>query len=153
MWATMNTIGDVKKVSSTRVVEVWETLTRVHSSTAAAIEKDMLPRAGIPLAWYQVLAHLNRAPDAMLRFQDLARLAGITDSGASRRIEQMIKAGLIDRHSCPVDRRGVYAHLTEKGKAAYEKAYAVFVRSLERNLGSHLAPDEADAVQAALSRL
>lgn len=149
----MNTIGDVKKVSPTKVIEVWESLSRVHSSTSAAIEKDMLPNAGIPLAWYEVLAHLNRAPEAMLRFQDLARLAGITDSGASRRIEQMIKAGLIDRHSCPVDRRGVYAHLTEKGKADYEKAYAVFVRSLEQNLGSHLAPEDADAVHAALSRL
>ncbi|MGA7913551.1 MAG: MarR family transcriptional regulator [Candidatus Dormiibacterota bacterium] len=149
----MNTIGGVKKVSPTKVVEVWESLARVHSTTSAAIEKDMLPNAGIPLGWYDVLVHLNRAPDAMLRFQDLARLAGITDSGASRRIEQMIKAGLIDRHSCPADRRGVYAHLTEKGKASYEKAYAVFVRSLEENLGSHLAPEEADAVHAALSRL
>ncbi|MFI4972086.1 MAG: MarR family winged helix-turn-helix transcriptional regulator [Hyphomicrobiales bacterium] len=143
----------MKKVSPTKVVEVWESLARVHSTTSAAIEKDMLPNAGIPLGWYDVLVHLNRAPDAMLRFQDLARLAGITDSGASRRIEQMIKAGLIDRHSCPADRRGVYAHLTEKGKASYEKAYAVFVRSLEENLGSHLAPEEADAVHAALSRL
>ncbi len=149
----MNTIGEVKKVSPTKVMEVWESLARVHSTTSAAIEKDMLPNAGIPLGWYDVLAHLNRAPEAMLRFQDLARLAGITDSGASRRIERMIKAGLIDRHSCPVDRRGVYAHLTEKGKAAYVKAYAVFVRSLEQNLGSHLAPEEADAVHAALSRL
>ncbi|MGH7763756.1 MAG: MarR family winged helix-turn-helix transcriptional regulator [Candidatus Dormibacteraceae bacterium] len=149
----MNTIGGVNKVSGTQAVQVWESLARVHSSMSAAIERDMLPRAGIPLGWYEVLAHLDRAPDSMLRFQDLARLAGITDSGASRRIEQMIKAGLIDRHSCPVDRRGVYAHLTEKGRKAFEKAHAVFVRSLEENLGSHLAPAEADAVHAALSRL
>ncbi len=149
----MNTICKVKKVSQTKVVQVWENLARVHSAMSAAIEKDMVPNAGIPLGWYEVLAHLNRAPDAMLRFQDLARLAGITDSGASRRIDQMIKAGLIDRHSCPADRRGVYAHLTDKGKSAHEKAHAVFVRSLELNLGSHLAPDEADAVHAALSRL
>ena len=149
----MNTIGGVKKVSPTRVVEVWESLARVHSATAAAIERDMLPSAGIPLGWYEMLAHLNRAPESMLRFQDLAKLAGITDSGASRRIEQMIKAGLIDRHSCPADRRGVYAHLTPQGQAAYEKAHAVYVRSLEENLGSHLAPEDADAVHAALSRL
>lgn len=149
----MNTICKVKKVSRTKVVQVWESLARVHSTMSAAIEKDMVPNAGIPLGWYDVLAHLKHAPDAMLRFQDLARLAGITDSGASRRIEQMIKAGLIDRHSCPADRRGVYAHLTDEGRAAYEKAYAVFVHSLEQNLGSHLAPEEADAVHAALSRL
>jgi DNA-binding MarR family transcriptional regulator len=149
----MNTICRMKKVSRAQVVQVWESLARVHSTMAAAIEKDMVPNAGIPLGWYEVLAHLNRAPDAMLRFQELARLAGISDSGASRRIEQMIKAGLIDRHSCPADRRGAYAHLTDQGKAAYDKAYSVFVHSLEHNLGSHLAPAEADAVHAALSRL
>jgi DNA-binding MarR family transcriptional regulator len=143
----------MKKVSSAKAAQVWEGLTRVHSSMSAALEKDMGPNAGIPLTWYEVLAHLHEAPGEMLRFQDLARLAGITDSGASRRIEQMIKAGLIDRHSCPSDRRGVYAHLTVNGKRAYAKAHTVFVRSLDRNLGSHLAPEEADAIHTALSRL
>ena len=141
------------KLSSTKAVEVWEGISRAHSSMTAAIEKDMEPQAGIPLAWYQVLAHLKRAPGAMLRFQDLARGAGITESGASRRLNQMIKAGLIDRHTCSTDRRGVYAHLTDTGKAALERAHAVFLRSLDRNLAGHLQPGEADLVNAALSRL
>jgi DNA-binding MarR family transcriptional regulator len=143
----------VAKLSSTKAVQVWEGLSRAHSTMTAAIEKDLLPQAGIPLGWYQVLAHLRQAPGAMLRFQDLARIAGITDSGASRRLNQMIKAGLIDRHSCPTDRRGVYAHLTANGKATYEKAHSVFLRSLDSNLASHLKPGEADLVRAALSRL
>jgi Transcriptional regulators len=143
----------VAKLSSTKAVQVWEGLSRAHSTMTAAIEKDMLPQTGIALGWYEVLAHLRQAPGAMLRFQDLARIAGITDSGASRRLNQMIKAGLIDRHSCPTDRRGVYAHLTEKGKATYEKAHRVFLRSLDSNLASHLQPGEADLVRAALSRL
>ena len=141
------------KLSGAKAVQLWEGISRAHVTMTSAIEKEMLPKAGINLGWYEVLAHLRQAPNEMLRFQDLARIEGITDSGASRRLNQMIKAGLIDRHSCPTDRRGVYAHLTEKGKAAYEKAYAVYVRSLEQNLGSHLAPEEADAVHAALSRL
>ncbi|MEO8745031.1 MAG: MarR family transcriptional regulator [Candidatus Dormiibacterota bacterium] len=142
-----------EKVSSAKVLQVWEGISRAHGSMTAALEKDMLPNTGIPLAWYEVLAHLKRAPESMLRFQDLARVAGITDSGASRRVNQMITAGLIDRHTCPTDRRGVYAHLTDKGRAAYEKAHSVFVRSLERHLGSLLEPGEADVVHAALSRL
>jgi DNA-binding MarR family transcriptional regulator len=119
----------------------------------AAIENDLLPKTGLQLGWYDVLAHLSRAPEGMLRFQDLARVAGITDSGASRRLNQMIKAGLIDRHSCPTDRRGVYAHLTVKGKTSYQKAHGIFLRSLERNLATHLEPGEADIVEAALARL
>jgi DNA-binding MarR family transcriptional regulator len=143
----------VSKLTSAKAEQLWEGILRAHCSVTAAIEKDLLPKTGLQLGWYQVLAHLSHAPNSMLRFQDLARVAGITDSGASRRLNQMIKAGLIDRHLCNTDRRGVYAHLTDKGKSAYTKAHAVFLRSLDRNLSTHLQPGEADVVHAALSRL
>lgn len=143
----------VSKLSRAKAVQLWEALARAHNTMTAALEKEMLPEAGMPLGWYEVLMHLSRAPQGMMRFQDLAKVAGITDSGASRRLDQMIKAGLIDRRSCPTDRRGVYADMTPAGKAGFEKAHAVFLRSLDHNLGRHLAPGEADAVSAALSRL
>jgi len=143
----------VSKLSSAKAEKLWEEILRAHCSMTAAIEKDLLPQTGLQLGWYQVLAHLNQAPGSMLRFQDLARVAGISDSGASRRLNQMIKAGLIDRHLCESDRRGVYAHLTDKGKTAYTRAHAVVLKSLDRNLGSQLEPGEADVVHAALSRL
>lgn len=143
----------VSKVSRAKAVQIWEGLARAHSTMTAALEKDMLPEAGMPLGWYEVLLHISRAPQGLMRFQDLAKVAGITDSGASRRLDQMIKAGLIDRRSCPTDRRGVYAHITPTGKVGFQRAHAVFLRSLDRNLGRHLEPDQADAMNAALSRL
>jgi DNA-binding MarR family transcriptional regulator len=131
---------------------VWEGISRAHCSLVAAIEKDMQPQTGISLGWYQVLAHLSQAPDERLRFQDLARVVGITDSGASRRLEQMLKAGLIERFVCDSDRRGVYAIMTAQGKETYTKAHTVFVRSIERNL-KQLQPGEAELVHSVLSRL
>ena len=141
------------RLTSAKAEKVWEDISRAHCSMLAALERDMEPKTGIPLAWYQVLAELNRAKDGMLRFQDLARVAGISESGASRRLNQMIKSGLIDRHVCATDRRGVYAHLTSKGKAAYEKGHAIFLRSLNRNLGTHLEPVEADVLRTTLARI
>ena len=143
----------VSKLSRAKAVQLWEGLSRAHSTMTAAIEKDMLPDAGMPLAWYEVLLHVSRAPQGAMRYQDLAKVAGITDSGASRRLEQMVNAGLIERQSCPSDRRGVYAHITPAGEAGFEKAHAVFLRSLDRNLASHLETGDADAMSAALSRL
>ena len=143
----------VKKVSGAKAVQLWEGLARAHSTMTAALENDMLPEAGMPLGWYEVLLHLSRAPQGMMRFQELAKVAGITDSGASRRLDQMIRAGLIDRHSCPTDRRGVYAHMTPAGQAGFERAHAVFLRSLDRNLGRHLEAGDVDAMNAALARL
>lgn len=146
-------MSPVSKVSRAKALELWEVLCRAHGAMRAAIEKDMTPDAGMPTAWYEVLLHLTRAPQGLMRYQDLAKVAGLSDSGASRRLEQMVNAGLIDRQSCPSDRRGVYAHITAAGQAGFEKAHAVFLRSLERNLASHLEPDDADAMSAALARL
>ena len=140
------------KPAGSKAEQVWEGISRAHCSIAAAIEKDMLPATGIQLGWYEVLAHLGRAPDGKLRFQDLARVVGISDSGASRRLNQMLKAGLIERYMCASDRRGVYAHMTAKGKETYVTAHKVFVRSIERNL-KLLEPGETELVHAALSRL
>ena len=148
------TIGPVKNgTRSSSVAKVWEGLARAHASMAAALERDMVPEAGMPLAWYEVLVHLSRSEGGMMRYQDLARLAGITNSGASRRLEQMTRAGLIERRSCPTDRRGVFAHTTPRGEAAFKKAHAAFVTSLERNYGDAFKPGEADAVSAALAKL
>jgi len=119
--------------SAADTTRLWEGLNRAHSLMTAALEKDLVPEAGMPLAWYEVLHHLTEAPDGLLRFQELAKVSGITDSGASRRLDHMIRAGLIDRQSCPTDRRGVYAHITDKGTHAHKRAHAVFVRSLNRN--------------------
>jgi DNA-binding MarR family transcriptional regulator len=141
------------KGRTAEVEQVWEGLARAHATITAALERDMVPEAGMPLVWYEVLLHLSRSEGGMMRYQDLAKLAGITNSGASRRLEQMTKAGLIERRSCPTDRRGVFAHLTGKGEAAFERAHAVFLKSLERNFGRRLQPGEAEAVSVALSRL
>src|SRR6266568_953475 len=146
------TICGVKGVTHAKAIELWEGLTRTHAAMTAAIERDMVPDAGIPLAWYEVLLHLSRAPGGMRRHQELARVSGITNSGASRRLEQMTKAGLIERRSCPTDRRGVFAHVTAKGEAAFKKAHAVFLSSLEKNFGERLKPGEVDAISAALSK-
>ncbi len=147
------TIGAVKRTRSTNVEQVWEGLDRVHSSMTAALEHDLVPEAGMPLAWYEVLLNLSRSSGGMMRYQDLARVAGITNSGASRRLEQMTKAGLIERRSCPTDRRGVFAHITTKGQAAFKTAHKVFLNSLERNLGTSLKPGDAELISAALSKL
>jgi DNA-binding MarR family transcriptional regulator len=65
----------------------------------------------------------------------------------------MIKAELLERQECPTDRRGAFAHITVKGKAAHKRARAVYMRSLERNLGSLLSPSEAESLREALDRL
>src|SRR5258708_39509931 len=93
----LGTIGAVKNgARSSSVVKVWEGLAHAHTSVAAALERDMVPEAGMPLVWYEALLNLSPAPGGMMRYHDLAKVAAITNSGASRRLAQMTQAGLID---------------------------------------------------------
>src|SRR5258708_25740008 len=139
----LGTIGAVKNgARSSSVVKVWEGLAHGHTSVAAALERDMVPEAGMPLVWYEVLLNLSRAPGGMMRYQDLAKVAAITNSGASRRLEQMTKAGLIERRSCPTDRRGVFAHLTARRETVVNKPHARILPLLAQNLCVHLHPDQ-----------
>src|ERR1700682_3449953 len=130
----MTRITAMADQADNKAEQVWEGITRAHCSIVADIEKDMLPQTGIALGWYEVLAHLSQAADGRMGFQDLARVVGITESGESRRLHQMLKAGLIERFICASDRRGVYALMTAKGKATYVKERAVFVKSIECNM-------------------
>src|SRR2546425_12237533 len=79
------TIGAVKPTRSSNVEQMWEGLARVHSSMTAALEHDMVPEAGMPLAWYGVLLNLSRSPGGVIRYPDPARVAGLTDRGGPRR--------------------------------------------------------------------
>jgi hypothetical protein len=71
----------VSKVSRAKAIRLWEGLSRVHSTMTAALEKDMLPEAGMPLGWYEVLVHLDRAPQGMMRFQDLVEAPASRTAG------------------------------------------------------------------------
>src|SRR5258706_2211824 len=94
----LGTIGAVKNgTRSSSVVKVWEGLAHAHTSVAAALERDMVPEAGMPLVWYEVLLNLSPAPGGIMRYQDLAQRAAITNSRASRRLEQMTQARRIHR--------------------------------------------------------
>src|SRR2546425_11777603 len=105
---------------------------------SAALERDMVPEAGMPLAWYQVLLHLSRAEGGMMRYQDLPRCAGISNSGAPRRLDQMTRSDLIERRLCATDRRAAFAHTPAKGEAACATSRTVLCGSLERNYGARL---------------
>src|SRR2546428_8238790 len=71
------TICAVKPTRSSNVEQMWEGLARVHSSMTAALEHDMVPEAGMPLAWYEGLLNLSRSPRGVMRYPDLARVAGL----------------------------------------------------------------------------
>ena len=86
------------------------------------LDRELLRDAGMPHAYYVILARLSEAPDRAMRMSDLAEHSQSSRSRLSHAIARLEEKGWVRRESCPTDRRGTVAVLTDEGFAALEAA-------------------------------
>src|SRR6266496_4330651 len=113
----------------------WASLLQVHSVLVGTLERELLAARGLPLAWYEVLLHLSRAPEGAARMQDLSEAVLLSKSGMTRLVDRMEEANLVTRRSCAADRRGTYAAITEAGREAFRRATPSHLRGLQEHFG------------------
>ncbi len=108
----------------------WYAFLRAHSSMLRRISND-LDEAGLPpLSWYDVLASLRDAPEQSLRQVELAERVLLSNSGLSRLIDRIERRGLVERTSCPTDRRSFYVTLTGAGAEMLDRMWPVYARGV-----------------------
>jgi DNA-binding MarR family transcriptional regulator len=108
----------------------WRAFLRAHSTMLRRISRD-LDEAGLPpLGWYDVLAALRDAPEQRLRQVELAERVLLSHSGLSRLLDRMEKAGVVERQSCPTDRRSFHIGLTSQGEELLEEMWPVYARGI-----------------------
>ncbi|MEA2474716.1 MAG: hypothetical protein QOE06_2631 [Thermoleophilaceae bacterium] len=114
-----------------------------------ALRADDLP----PLAWYDVLCALDEAPGDGLRPRDLGFAVALTPSGLTRLLDRISAAGMVDRKSCPSDRRGYVVLLTKSGAETLEMMRPVYLHELGLAFASLLSDDEAKQLSEVLDRV
>jgi DNA-binding MarR family transcriptional regulator len=133
--------------------ELWTALMQGQALVADAVSDRLEAEAGIPLAWHEVLAALADAPEGALRMQDLAESVWISKSGLTRLCDRIEEAGFLSRASCPTDRRGTFAVITEAGRAKVREATPIFSRASEDLFLQHLSGRERDALRSAMRKV
>lgn len=93
---------------------VWRAYLTGAARLTERLEHD-LHAHGLSLAEYEVLVRLSEAPNRQLRMSDLASMVSLSRSRLTHTAARMETAGLVRRTSCPDDRRGIFAQLTEEG--------------------------------------
>ncbi len=78
----------------------------------------MLTEHQLPLEWFDVLVHLADLPGMRARQKELRDRMLLSESGVSRLLVRMEKAGVITRSVADDDRRGMEIAVTEAGQAA-----------------------------------
>lgn len=86
---------------------------------------------------------------ATSRVQEVSVDLGITVGAASKLVDRLERAGLVERTANPLDRRSSLLELTPAGRAAHAEATAL----LDAALDEHLGGEDVRAVEQVLGRL
>jgi DNA-binding MarR family transcriptional regulator len=127
-------------------LDAWRALLNAHAATVARAEEALADAGLPPLAWYDVLWALRRAPQRRVRLGELAEELTISRGGATKLVDRLESAGLLRREPVPGDRRGAYAVLTHEGEAMLKQMWPVYESVLVEVLQG------LDAERAALLR-
>ncbi|MBB3442609.1 MarR family transcriptional regulator [Rhizobium sp. BK379] len=105
----------------------------------------VLLKHGLSSSSFDVLATLRRS-GAPYRLSpgELLGMTMVSSGTMTNRIDQLEKAGLVERLFNPEDRRSVLIALTEKGLAAVEEAVGAHVANQQRLTRNLTAEDKAE---------
>jgi DNA-binding MarR family transcriptional regulator len=126
------------------------------SRLAREIEARLEPvyrEHGLEPGWHDVLATLRRTGTPyQLRPSDFTGSLMLTSSGATKRLDRLERAGLVERTPDPDDRRGVIITLTEAGHELIDRVTEAHMAN-EARLLEGLTPSERDRLAALLRKL
>jgi DNA-binding MarR family transcriptional regulator len=134
-------------------LRAWRLFIQSHAYLVEVLNRELKSAEGLPLTWYEVLLFLSRAPEHRLRMTELAGSVLLSKSGLTRLVDRMVAAGLIERTTCPSDRRGVFVVLTDPGMEKFAAAAPAHLRGIDEHFMRHVTPAEAEAMESALTKI
>ncbi|HEX6471439.1 MAG TPA: MarR family transcriptional regulator [Streptosporangiaceae bacterium] len=108
---------------------------------------------GLSMAEYEILVRLSEAPDRKLRMAQLAAEASHSRSRLSHTCARLETKGLVRRETCPSDKRGVLAHLTDEGFSTLERAARDHVATVREFFVDVVDPADLAAIGRAFAAI
>jgi DNA-binding MarR family transcriptional regulator len=127
-------------------MQAWRAVLRAHASLLNEIDKELVAEHRMPLADFEVLTQLADAPDHSQRMTELARSVLLSPSGLTRRLDGLVKSGLVERRPCPNDGRGLLAVLTDQGENIVRTVAPTHQRALRRHFVDCLSRTQLNEV-------
>lgn len=134
-------------------LEAWRSYLQSHASILRELDAELVAAHGMTARDYEVLLYLAQAPDRRLPMSVLAANTMLTRSGITRLVDGLVRAGLIERVSCPSDARISYAQLTDVGYDKLREAGCTHIAGIQRLFLEHFNADEINKLATLLGRL
>jgi DNA-binding MarR family transcriptional regulator len=123
-------------------MQTWLPLLRVVQLLPQSLDRQLREQAGINHVYYMVLGILSAQPEQRLPLTELARLAAMSQSRASRAVTSLEQRGWVERQPCPTDRRVQFIVLTEQGKQVLTDSAPGHVAEVRRLVFDQLDHDD-----------
>jgi DNA-binding MarR family transcriptional regulator len=133
-------------------LSAWRAVLNVHASVVDRVEQALAEADLPPLAWYDVLWAVRRAPERRIRMAELADSLTLSRGGLTKLADRLEAGGLLRRERAEDDGRGLYAVLTEAGDETLRRMWPVYSRVLRATFFDALTADEAAVIATGLDR-
>ena len=145
-------LGGVSRGVPEPYLAAWRSVLNAHVAVVARVEEALASADLPPLAWYDVLWAVRRAPARRVRMAELAEGLTISRGGLTKLADRLEAKGLLRREPAGDDGRGFYAALTEAGEEMLRRMWRVYSRVLRETFVAAMSADEAAVIAAALDR-
>jgi DNA-binding MarR family transcriptional regulator len=135
-------------------IGLWRDLCQSLDDVRRRIDAGLVEEFDLPLAWFEVLAALQRSGGSA-RVSRLCEGLGEVPSSFSRRLDRMEAEGHVEREvpASTGDRRAVVVSLTRSGRVLWRDANVAFRRLLQLHFAGALTGTDLAALQRVVGKL
>jgi DNA-binding MarR family transcriptional regulator len=134
-------------------LETWVQWLRAHAAVTRDLNADLVAEHGLTLNDYEVLLHLAKAPDGVVKPVELASRILLTPSGITRLLAGLERAGFVARKNCAADKRVSYAELTDEGREKLRAASGTHLAGIAARFTNRFTRTELETLSTLLTRL
>ena len=138
--------GDGDRRLSSAELGAWRGFLRVHSALISELDAELVAAHDLPLRSYEVLVHLDGAPERRLRMTELSRSVLLSASGVSRLVDRLEATGSCAGSAASSTGAGYFAELTDAGRGEAAEARPTHLAGVRRLFLAHLDDGELDAL-------
>jgi DNA-binding MarR family transcriptional regulator len=131
----------------------WPLFLKAQARLVEVLDHELQTEKNLPLTWFDVLVQLVSNEDGRLPMHELADGVLLSKSGVTRLVDRMERAGLLERTSCPTDRRVIYATITDEGREVFGEASPIAYRGVREHFTELLTASEKEAFESGLTRI
>jgi DNA-binding MarR family transcriptional regulator len=134
-------------------MRAWQALLHAHHDVIQRLDRELRAEHDLPLASYDVLLRLARAPGLTLRMGDLAERVLLSPSGLTRLVDRLMAKGLVQRRADPTDARVTLASLTREGSRQLRRAARTHLRGIREHFTGRLSDAQLQALVSGLETI